>query len=101
MVTAWISQHTQSSRAKLSRNQLKDFTVGDADLTCPRGGADGHRMCRFEWVDEISSTFRLLWTCTREWGHLGRHIAGTGDGVAAVWGNEVTKPASNPAPIDE
>jgi hypothetical protein len=104
MVTSWITQHARSYRAKLSQSQLEDVTVGDADPTCPRDGADGHRMCRFEWADETSPTFRLLWTCTREWGHRGRHVAGTGDRVAAVCdgeGNEVTKPTSNPAPIDE
>ena len=97
MVTSWISQHTQSYRAKLSQSQLEDVTVGDADPTCPRDGADGHRMCRFEWVDEASPTFRLLWTCTREWGHPGRHIAGTGEQVAAVQGEkDIARAAPSP-----
>jgi hypothetical protein len=41
-------------------------------------------MCQFEWTDQLSPVFGLLWICTRDQSHHGPHIAGTGDWVAAV-----------------
>jgi hypothetical protein len=97
MVMSWIRPCPQSPGVNFSQSQLEDVAVGDADPTYRRSGADGHRMCGFEWADDASPTFRLLWTCTREWEHPGRHIAGTGDRVAAVReADEVMKPASSP-----
>jgi hypothetical protein len=98
MVTSWQRQHHRPSpSAKPSQDQLQDVTVGDADPTGHCGGANKPRLCRFEWTDETSPTLPLLWTCTREWGHPGQHIAGTGEQVAAVQNEkDITKAAPSP-----
>jgi hypothetical protein len=72
---------------RLGQDELEPVAVGDPDPTSPTshpGTAKGYRTCRFEWVDEISRTMTLPWRCTRELGHQGQHIAGTGECVAAV-----------------
>jgi hypothetical protein len=46
--------------------------------------ANGSEKCRFEWDEDISQTVTLHWCCTRQLGHQGQHIAGTGECVAAV-----------------
>jgi hypothetical protein len=43
-----------------------------------------YRACRFEWTEKVSRTMTLPWCCTRELGHQGQHLAGTGECVAAV-----------------
>lgn len=45
---------------------------------------NGYRECRFEWFDDTWRTLVLRWQCTRESGHPGQHLAGTGYWVAAV-----------------
>jgi hypothetical protein len=72
---------------RLGQDDLERVAVGDPDPTSPTsdpGTAKGYRTCRFEWVDEISRTMTLPWRCTRELGHQGQHIAGTGQCVAVV-----------------
>jgi hypothetical protein len=69
---------------RLGQDELERVAVGDPDPTSDPGAAKGYRTCRFEWVDEISRTMTLPWCCTRELGHQGQHIAGTGERVAAV-----------------
>lgn len=69
---------------RLSRNTLRHVAVGDPDPTSPPGTDNGSQKCGFEWPDESSQTLTLLWSCTRELGHQGQHIAGTGKWVAAV-----------------
>jgi hypothetical protein len=69
---------------RLGQDELERVAVGDPDPTSDPGTAKGYRTCRFEWVDEISRTMTLPWRCTRELGHQGQHIAGTGEYVAAV-----------------
>jgi hypothetical protein len=68
----------------LGQDELQRVAVGDPDPTSDPGMVDGSGKCRFEWDEEISRTMTLLWRCTRELGHPGQHIAGTGECVAAV-----------------
>ncbi|MGH3811715.1 MAG: hypothetical protein ACRDUV_04555 [Pseudonocardiaceae bacterium] len=68
----------------LGHDELEHVTVGDPDPTADPGTATGYRTCQFEWADETSQTLSLLWCCTRERGHQGQHLAGTGEWVAAV-----------------
>jgi hypothetical protein len=68
-------------------DQLAHVAVGDPDPTLYAGTASGYRKCCFEWEDRISQNLILLWCCTRELGHLGQHLAGTGDVVAAAHAN--------------
>lgn len=65
-------------------DELKDVAVGDPDPTSDAGTANRSRRCGFEWFDATSRTLVLRWSCTRELGHRGQHLAGTGEGVAAV-----------------
>jgi hypothetical protein len=71
---------------RLGQNELEHVAVGDPDPTSHPGTANEYRECRFEWADEISRTMTLPWRCTRELGHQGQHIAGTGECVAAMRG---------------
>jgi hypothetical protein len=70
---------------RLGHDELERVAVGDPDPTSDPGRANGYQACRFEW-SEISQTLILLWCCTRELGHQGQHVAGTGECVAAVRG---------------
>lgn len=69
---------------RLGQDGLERVVVGDPDPTSDSGTANRYRECRFEWTDEISRTMTLPWCCTRELGHQGQHIAGTGECDAAV-----------------
>ncbi len=80
----WKFRHRQSRSGSLGRDELEHVAVGDPDPTSDPGTANGYRACRFEWADETSQTLILPWSCTRELGHQGQHIAGTGEWVAAV-----------------
>ena len=71
----------------LGQDELRHITVGDPDPTSHLG-----QKCGFEWADETSPTLILLWSCTRELGHQGQHLAGTGEWVAAVRGSEEHQP---------
>ena len=66
------------------QDELRHVALGDPDPTSDPGMANGLGKCRFEWNEEISRTMTLPWCCTRERGHQGQHIAGTGECVAAV-----------------
>jgi hypothetical protein len=72
---------------RLGKDRLERVVVGDPDPTTDPDTTTGYRECRFEWADEISRTMTLPWRCTRELGHQGQHIAGTGERVAAVRGS--------------
>lgn len=62
-------------------DELGHVAAGDPDPST----ASGYRTCGFTWTDETSTpTLILPWLCTRELGHQGQHIAGTGEEVAAV-----------------
>ena len=65
-------------------DELKDVAVGDPDPTSDTSTAKRSRRCGFEWLDGTSQTLVLRWSCTRELGHHGQHVAGTGEEVAAV-----------------
>lgn len=72
----------------MGKDELSHIVVGDPDPTPDlpsmiTGNADDCR-CGFEWTDEPSQGLTLLWSCTREPGHSGQHLAGTGESVAAV-----------------
>ena len=61
------------------------IVVGSADPTAYLNRKDSnYRECRFEWWDDTFPTLVLRWQCTRESGHAGHHLAGTGYWVAAV-----------------
>ena len=73
------------ARYSPGEDKLKHVAVGDPDPV----PAHGYRACSFEWADEVSTGFVLLWCCTRAQGHHGHHLAGTGERVAAVHPNSV------------
>ena len=62
------------------QDELEHVAVGDPDPTA----ATEYRTCSFEWAGETSQTLSLSWSCTRERGHQGQHLAGTGEWVVAV-----------------
>jgi hypothetical protein len=74
----------QPRSGSLSQDELRHVAVGDPDPTSVPGAADGYQACQFEWTDETSPTLILLWSCTRELGHQGQHLAGTSEWIAAV-----------------
>jgi hypothetical protein len=74
----------QPRGGSLGQDELGHIAVGDPDPTSASGTANGYRTCRFGWADETSQTLILPWSCTRELGHQGQHLAGTGEGIAAV-----------------
>ena len=74
----------QPGNGNLGQDELRHVAVGDPDPTPDPGTANGYQTCRFEWTDETSPTLTLPWSCTRELGHQGQHLAGTGKRVAAV-----------------
>jgi hypothetical protein len=81
----WRLWRRQLSSGRLSQDELELIAVGDPDPTTDPGtAAHGYRKCRFEWADETSRTLTLPWSCTRQAGHEGQHLAGTGEQVAAV-----------------
>lgn len=84
MDVPWKFLHRRS-RIGLSQDELRHITVGDPD---PTSRLDQKQKCGFEWADETSQTLILLWCCTRELGHQGQHLAGTGEWVAAVRSSE-------------
>ena len=66
-------------------DRLGRVAVGDPDPTAdPVDITVGSRKCGFEWADQCSPTLILPWSCTRELGHQGQHLAGTGEWVAAL-----------------
>ncbi len=83
MDVPWKFLHRRPRNGRLSQDELRHITVGDPDPTSHLG-----EKCGFEWADETSPTLILLWSCTRELGHQGQHLAGTGEWVAAVRGSE-------------
>ncbi len=44
---------------------------------------------RGRWPNMCSARLGQDWTCTRIAAHTGRHAAGTGEHIAAVWGDQV------------
>jgi hypothetical protein len=76
--------HPWLRNGSLGQDELEGVAVGDPDPTADHGTVNGYRTCRFEWIYDISQTLNLLWSCTRELGHQGQHLAGTGEWVAAV-----------------
>jgi hypothetical protein len=69
---------------ELNPDELERVAVGDPDPTLGSDAANGYQECRFEWTENVSPTVTLPWCCTRELGHQGQHLAGTGEYVAAV-----------------
>lgn len=66
------------------QDELEHVAVGDRDPSGIFVPVDGYRTCGFEWADDTSPTLILLWSCTRQGGHVGQHLAGTGEWVVAV-----------------
>jgi hypothetical protein len=84
MDVPWKFGHPQPRSERLSQDELEHVAVGDPDPTAQLGMANRYRRCRFEWTDTTAQTLILRWSCTRELGHQGQHVAGTGEWVAAV-----------------
>jgi hypothetical protein len=63
---------------------LGHIIVGNPDPTSDLYKGNGYRGCGFVWFDDTCLTLVLRWQCTRESGHPGQHLAGTGHWVAAV-----------------
>lgn len=63
---------------------LGHIIVGSPDPTLDVYRENDYRGCEFEWFDDTCLTLVLRWQCTRESGHPGQHLAGTGHWVAAV-----------------
>ena len=87
MDVRWDSRHPQPRGGNFSQDELERVLVGDPDPTLDSGTANRYRKCRFEWADEPSQTMILPWSCSRELGHQGQHIADTGEWVAAMRGS--------------
>jgi hypothetical protein len=72
----------------MGKDELRHIVVGDPDptpdLPSKVNGRPNDCRCGFEWTDEDAPGLTLLWSCTRELGHPGQHLAGTGESVAAV-----------------
>jgi hypothetical protein len=84
MDVRWKFSTASREAGCLGQDELEHVAVGDPDPTSDPGTANGYRECGFEWADETSQTLILPWSCTRELGHQGQHIAGTGEWVVAV-----------------
>ena len=80
MDVQWKLWRRPPGSGRLSPDDLEHVAVDDPDP----GTAHGYRTCRFGWTDDTSPTLILSWSCTRQRGHPGQHLAGTGDRVAAV-----------------
>lgn len=63
---------------------LCHIIVGNPDPTSDLDKYNDYRRCGFEWFDDTCLTLILRWQCTRQSGHPGQHLAGTGHWVAAV-----------------
>jgi hypothetical protein len=84
MDVQWKLRHHRPHSGNFGQDELGHVAVGDPDPTADPGGtADGFGKCGFKWTDECSRTLILPWSCTRELGHQGQHLAGTGEWVAA------------------
>jgi hypothetical protein len=70
---------------------LGHIIVGNPDPTLGLYEDSGYRKCGFEWFDDTCVTLVLRWQCTREHGHPGQHLAGTGHTVAAAHSSERRK----------
>lgn len=81
---AWpVGASVASRRGRAVQDELEHVAVGDRDPSGIFVLVDGYRTCGFGWADHTSPTL-LVWSCTREEGHLGQHLAGTGEWVVAV-----------------
>lgn len=76
--------HRQPRNTSPVQDWLEHVVVGDPDPTSDHSTGNSNLRCQFQWADQVSSTLVLPWSCTRELGHPGQHLAGTGEGVVAV-----------------
>lgn len=84
MDVRWKFRHRRPRSRSFGQDVLGRIAVGDPDPTADPGGtADRPPTCGFEWTDECSRTLILPWSCTRELGHQGQHLASTGEWIAA------------------
>jgi hypothetical protein len=77
--------HTISPLRCDMSDPLGHIIVGSPDLTPGFDKGNDYRECGFVWFDDICLTLVLRWQCTRNSGHPGQHLAGTGHWVAAVY----------------
>jgi hypothetical protein len=81
----WTLRHGQPRNEKRGQKGFEHVAVSDPDPTAdPDSTAHESPTCGFEWTEESSRTLILLWTCTCSPGHQGPHLAGTGEGIAAL-----------------
>ena len=80
----WKFWHRQSRNVNPDQDWLEHVAVGDPDPTSDHGAGNQDLACPFTWTHELSPTVLLPWCCTRERGHPGQHLAGTGEQVVAV-----------------
>lgn len=83
MLTSLRGLHEIAAAVDMS-DPLGHIIVGSPDPTSDLYKDSGYRGCGFEWFDDTSMTLVLRWQCTRESGHPGQHLAGTGHRVTAV-----------------
>jgi hypothetical protein len=76
MTGPWTFWHHLPRHRSLARDALEHVAVGQPDPTSHPGTAHRYRTCQFEWADQASPTLILPWSCTRELGHQGQHLAG-------------------------
>jgi hypothetical protein len=76
----WAFRDRRSGTKRRVSDPLGRVAVGDPDP----GTNNGHQKCGFAWVDQTLPLLILHWCCTRERGHPGQHLAGTGEVIAAV-----------------
>ena len=97
MCFRWKLWHRQPGDGTIGQDGLERLAVGDPDPTSGPGMANGSRRCQLEWADEASQSLILVWSCTRELGHQGQHLAGTGESVAAVLRKPMTPTGRRPS----
>jgi hypothetical protein len=84
MDVRWKFRQRRPGSGSFGQDGLGRVAVGDLNPNADPGGTAGRPpTCGFEWTDECSRTLILPWSCTRELGHQGQHLAGTGEWVAA------------------
>jgi hypothetical protein len=84
MDVQWKLRRHRPRSGNFGQDGLGHVAVGDPDPTADPGDTvHGSPTCGFEWTDECSRTLNLPWSCTRELGHQGQHLAGTGEWIAA------------------
>lgn len=78
--TSWTTEEVRSESGEWDRFDAGDDVELPPDLT-PASSITGG--CPQQWVRMDRPN--VVWACTRPGGHTGRHAAGTGTHIVAVW----------------